>query len=147
MSKPRITHEDSLNGALQEVIAAQSSLNMYPETIPGTTKEAYLSKSDVHAEHAYEHLKAAAIELHAAQKERTYTGTSLKMLCEALGWQGGTIHQVIETVKKQREALNAARTVIQKMDSDLTNMGKGQNLSAVPGFEGQNFCDFLESII
>lgn len=40
-----------------------------------------------------------------ARSERTNVDPALPALCTALGWQGGTIHQVIEQVTRMRAAL------------------------------------------
>lgn len=81
MSEPRTNHEDALQGALSEIISAQSALNMYPEPTPTTTGEpryipnieveqAFLSESDAWAKHSMEHLRAAFELVQRAWQER-----------------------------------------------------------------------------
>lgn len=51
--------------------------------------------------------------------------------------------------KNDREiakAIFAAARVINLMDADLCELGKGRNLSAVEGFEGWHFPDQLQAI-
>lgn len=50
-----------------------------------------------------------------------------------------------ETAELKR-ALRAARLVIEALDKDLTNLGKGRNLSNVPGFEGEDFLPVLKNL-
>lgn len=37
---------------------------------------------------------------------REFDDSQLRQLCEALGWQGGTFHQVLVELRRQREALS-----------------------------------------
>ena len=61
MSTPKTIYPNALQGILQEIISAQSALNMPPKPIEGKNDDGveYLSNIDVWAEHAYNHLSAA----------------------------------------------------------------------------------------
>lgn len=56
MSAPFLDHDDPLRGALNELVSAQSSLNMHADPIPGAT--GYISETDANVKHAMEHIHA-----------------------------------------------------------------------------------------
>jgi len=68
MSAPHFDHEDAVNGAISELISAESALNMEPDPIPGT--KGYLSQTDAWAKHAVEHIHAVFVLLLRVQSER-----------------------------------------------------------------------------
>jgi hypothetical protein len=43
------------------------------------------------------------------QTARLFTGAFTRDICEALGWQGGTIHQVIREIKRLKRVDETAR--------------------------------------
>jgi len=64
MSEPRTQYEVPLQGALNELVSAMSSLNMPPEPLPppileeGDGRVVYLSELDGWAKHSYAHMRA-----------------------------------------------------------------------------------------
>lgn len=44
---------------------------------------------------------------------------------------------------RQIYALRMAANIIKQLDTDLVKLGKGRNLSNLPGFEGQDFASAL----
>ncbi len=68
MSAPFLSVVDPLQGAMNEVVSAQSSLNMYADPIPGAT--GYVSQTDANVKHAMEHLRAVLVLLDRAWKAR-----------------------------------------------------------------------------
>lgn len=70
MGDPRKEYENLLQGALIEIISAQSSLNMQPNPVKKPPKDArYLSELDEWAKHAMEHLRAAFDLVRRAEHE------------------------------------------------------------------------------
>jgi len=60
MGAPRTDYSNHIEGIIQELISAQSSLNMEPSPIsPEYEGGFYLSETDEWAKHAYEHIGAA----------------------------------------------------------------------------------------
>jgi hypothetical protein len=68
MSTPSLDHEDPLQGALSEILSAESALHMHPDPIPETT--GFLSETDAWAKHAVEHLHAAFELVNRAHRDR-----------------------------------------------------------------------------
>lgn len=61
MSDPRTDYRDPVEGAMSELISAQSALNMEPEALEQPDGP-YISDLDKWAKHAYDHI-AAAMEM------------------------------------------------------------------------------------
>lgn len=60
--------DDPLHGAMNELLSAQSSLNMHADPIPDAT--GYVSETDSNVKHAMEHLRAAFEFLNKAYQAR-----------------------------------------------------------------------------
>lgn len=54
--------EDRIRASVEELISAESALNMEPRPIPDKGTMGYLSETDLWVAHAYEHI-AAAIDI------------------------------------------------------------------------------------
>src|SRR5262245_420247 len=48
---------------------------------------------------------------------------------------------------RERDAISRAAMVISRLDDVLNSMGRGFNLSNVPGFQGADFVDTLNGIV
>ena len=66
--KPRTDYKDKLEGAIHELISAQSALNMEPEPIKDP-KNVFLCDKDKWASHAYDHILAATELIISYKKE------------------------------------------------------------------------------
>lgn len=69
MCDPIDTCVDPIQGAMLELISAQSSLNMAPEPMEHKPEEFYLSQVDYWAAHSMEHMQAVFKYLRAAEKK------------------------------------------------------------------------------
>lgn len=82
--------QDPINGAVNEIISAQSALNMPPKLVPGTPQEwpdgrpPFLSEADEWAKHAYEHLNAAIDLLRRAGLVQEYVSFAHRCLQEGI---------------------------------------------------------------
>jgi len=80
MSSPREKYEDSIQGAMNELVSAMSALNMAPDPIlvPELIEKGkehfgrpmFLTELDGWVKHSYEHLHAVFVLLNEAHKER-----------------------------------------------------------------------------
>jgi hypothetical protein len=50
-------------------------------------------------------------------------GSMLDMVCKSLGWQGGTIHQVVDEITRLRKAESLLRRCQDKMKFDANSDG------------------------
>ena len=55
--------------------------------------------------------------------------------------------ELIASAPELCAAVKALASVVERLDYDLASMGKGRNLSSVPGFEGENIVDACRAIL
>lgn len=60
--------ESNIDKAIQEILHAQSALNMEPKPLP-SSEGTYLSETDYWVKHSYEHLNKAIQILNSTKKE------------------------------------------------------------------------------
>lgn len=58
-----------------------------------------------------------------------------------------TVEAIRHLCEAAPRALAAAATLIENMDSHLTSMGRGHDLSNVPGFEGGDFVGYIRALL
>lgn len=71
MSEPIRNYKDRLHGAIEELISAESALNMEPSPVVDTSDTHYLTDVDMWVAHAYKHICAA---IHLINEERASRG-------------------------------------------------------------------------
>jgi hypothetical protein len=95
VSKPFLNVEDALQGALNEIVSAESALNMEPDPVipkdPPEGRGPFLSESDAWVQHAMEHMHAAFQLVLRAQRERESLRHQIWRLEAALGRQAVTV--------------------------------------------------------
>lgn len=55
--------------------------------------------------------------------------------------------RLIAAAPEMYRLLKACGTIIDTMDKRLSDMGKGLNMSNLPGYEGQNFVDWIGALL
>ena len=57
-----------------------------------------------------------------AAKIAEYNDSALPAVCEALGWQGGTIHQAVQAIKALRAAVTLSAETADAMQATITGL-------------------------